>query len=235
MAGGYNLIFRRHLTGDDAELWPLLGRLILAALAAKTAVVGGGGAPQGWAVWLILLNNALIDATARVLPISVAGLLAAGPLDPLAVAAWPLRGPGPLLALLMLAVLLLVFLLWVLQMLMRLALLALLLALAPLAIVLWALPQTEGWARLWWRTFLPALFCQFLQVAALGLATALGRALGAPGEAALAPLVGIATLALVLKIPGLLAAGLLGGQTISGGVRGSLALVALARRAVARG
>ena len=31
MAGGYNLAFRRHLTGDAAELWPLLGRLALAS------------------------------------------------------------------------------------------------------------------------------------------------------------------------------------------------------------
>jgi hypothetical protein len=120
-------------------------------------------------------------------------------------------------------------------MLMRLALLDLLLALAPLAMVLWALPQTERWAALWWRTFLPTLFCQFLQVAALGLATALARALGRPGEAALAPLVGIATLVLVPKLPGLLGGGFLLGHSVGGGARASLAAVALARRALGRG
>ncbi len=135
----------------------------------------------------------------------------------------------------MLLVLVLVFLLWVLQMLMRLALLDVLLAIAPLAMVLWVLPQTERWAALWWRTFLPTLFCQFLQVAALGLGTALGRGLAQPSESALAPLLGIAILLLVLKIPGLLHAGFGHGSSISGSAARSLALVALARRAFSRG
>jgi hypothetical protein len=235
IAGGYNLIFRRHLTGDDEELWPLLGRLLLAALAANTAIVGGGPTPAGWAGWFVALNNALIDAATRALPVGLDGLLAAGPADPLLTTNWPQLGGSLLLALLVLAVFLLVALLWLVQMLVRLALLDVLLAVAPLAIVLWALPQTEGWARLWWRVFLPTLFCQFLQVAALGLGAALGRGLARPSEAALAPLLGIATLALALKIPGLLHAGFGQGASLSGAAGRSLALAALARRALGRG
>ena len=89
--------------------------------------------------------------------------------------------------------------------------------------------------QLWWRAFLPTLFCQFIQVAALGLGIALGRALGPPAEAALAPLLGIATLALVLKVPGLLSAGFGHGASISGAAARSLALAGLARRALGRG
>jgi hypothetical protein len=37
MVGCYNLIFRRLLTDADAELWPVVGCLLLAALAANTA------------------------------------------------------------------------------------------------------------------------------------------------------------------------------------------------------
>jgi hypothetical protein len=221
------------MTGDD-ELWPLMGRLLLAALAANTAIMGGGSSPPGWASF-IGLNNALTDATTRALPISFEGLLTVGPTDPLNPAAWPGIGAGLLLSLLVLAVFLLVALLWLVQMLVRLALLAVLLALAPLAVVLWALPQTEGWARLWWRTFLPTLLCQFVQVAALGLGAALARALARPSELALAPLLGIAVLVLVLKIPGLLHAGFGQSASLSGGIGRSLALAALARRALGRG
>jgi hypothetical protein len=182
-----------------------------------------------------MLNNAIIDAVTAVLPISFEGLLAVGPLDPLDLAAWPRLGGSLLLSLLILAVFLLVALLWLVQMLVRLALLAVLLALAPLAVVLWALPQTEGWARLWWRVFLPTLFCQAVQVAALGLGSALARALARPSEGALAPLLGIAVLVLVLKIPGLLHAGFGHGASASGSVGRGLAVAALARRLIGRG
>lgn len=233
--GGYNLMFRRHLNGDDSELWPLLGRLLLAALAANTAIIGSNGTPQGWSAWFIGLNNALIDATTRVLPISFDGLLAVGPADPLSLAAWPQFGGSLLLTLLILAVFLLVALLWLVQMLVRLALIDVLLAIVPLALVLWVLPQTEGWARLWWRVFLPTLFCQFLQVAVLGLGSALARTLARPSEVALAPLLGIAVLVLVLKIPGLLHADFGQGASVSGGVLRSLATIALIRRVAGRG
>ena len=56
--------------------------------------------------------------------------------------------------------------------------------------------------------------------------------LGQPGGAALAPLLGIATLVLVLKIPGLLGSGFLHGPTAGGSARGSLSLAVLARRAL---
>lgn len=235
IAGGYNLLFRRHLTGDEQGVAPLLGRTILAGLAANTALLPGGGEPQGWVVWFIGLNNALIDATTRTLPLSFDTLFAAGALDPLNPADWVRIGAGLLLALVILAVLMLVLLLWVLQMIVRLALLNLLLALAPLALLLWVLPQTAGWAALWWRLFLPTLFCQFLQVAALGLAARLSSTLYRPAELALAPLMSIATLVLVLKLPGLLGAGFRQGQSLSAGIAKPLVLLATTSRAVGRG
>src|SRR5207244_12164106 len=96
-------------------------------------------------------------------------------------------------------------LLLLLQMLMRLALVDVLIVVAPLGLLCWVLPQTQGWARLWSRTFTTAVFAQFLQVLALKLGNALFDALGTPETSSDALLLdtclGIATLALTLKIP----------------------------------
>jgi hypothetical protein len=106
-------------------------------------------------------------------------------------------------------------LLLVLQQLMRLALVDVLLVCAPLAAVCWILPQTSGWARLWGSLFVGTVFAQFVQVLALRLGFNL--ATGFPrGTAAglIQPLLGIAVLALVLKIPGLMRGGAAGGNFV---------------------
>jgi type IV secretory pathway TrbL component len=55
------------------------------------------------------------------------------------------------------------------QMLMRLALVDALLVIAPLALLCWVLPQTYGWARLWFSTFFGTVFVQSIQVLVLHL------------------------------------------------------------------
>ena len=57
-----------------------------------------------------------------------------------------------------------------------LALVDALLVIAPLALLCWALPQTYGWARLWFSTFFGAVFVQSIQAVVLRLgAELIGR------------------------------------------------------------
>ena len=101
-----------------------------------------------------------------------------------------------------------------LQMLLRLALVDVLIVIAPLALIAWILPQTEGLARWWTRTFLGAVFVQFLQVVALRLGTGLFvdvTPVGDVGAAILPSLLGVAVLILTMRIPELVRAGAGGG------------------------
>ena len=119
------------------------------------------------------------------------------------------------------------------QMLMRLVLVDVLLVIAPLALLCWILPQTERWARLWSTTFVGAVFTQFLQVTAMllsgNLLTAVGSGSGIAGTA-LGPLLGLATVVLVLKLPGIVSHQLADGWGTLRGV-----LVGQATRGIAGG
>jgi hypothetical protein len=86
---------------------------------------------------------------------------------------------------------------------MRLALIDVLLVLAPLAYVCWILPQTRAWAEKWSSAFVGGVFAQFLQVAALKLGSSLVLELAPMGEDAqvVTLLLGIAVLALTIKLP----------------------------------
>src|SRR5947207_14676605 len=100
--------------------------------------------------------------------------------------------------------------------LMRLALVDILLVLAPVAAMLWILPQTQAWASLWAQRFTSTVFAQFVQMLALSLGLDLLTKLPTNGAAALLqPLLGIAVLAVGLKIPGLMGGALAGGNVVS--------------------
>jgi hypothetical protein len=97
----------------------------------------------------------------------------------------------------------------VLQMLVRLALLDILLIVAPLAILVGALPAARHWTRLWADLFVGTLLTQFVQILALRLGTGLlTQLVPSLADDVLTFLAGIAVLWLVLKVPGLLHAGL---------------------------
>jgi hypothetical protein len=99
---------------------------------------------------------------------------------------------------------------------MRLALVDVLLVLAPLAALCGILPQTHGWGRLWGSLFIGTVFVQCVQVLALRLGFTLATAMPPLGAAGLVqPLLGIAVLGLVLKIPGLMRGGAGGGTMVS--------------------
>jgi ABC-type multidrug transport system fused ATPase/permease subunit len=102
---------------------------------------------------------------------------------------------------------LIVALFLILQMLMRLALIDVLIVVAPLALLCWTLPQTQGWARRWSAAFTGAVFTQFVQIVALKLGAELFTDLtpaGDVGTALLPSLLGLAVLALTIRIPALL-------------------------------
>jgi hypothetical protein len=68
------------------------------------------------------------------------------------------------------------------------------------------LPQTQGWARLWSGTFFGVVFAQFVQVLALKLGGSLLSELApmSPDAALLSVFLGVAVLALTLKVPSLM-------------------------------
>jgi hypothetical protein len=180
--GGVNLILREHVGAPYHEAMELLPRLLLGALLANTSLA--------WGRLTIDINNALCEA------IGQAGL-----------PAWERADGATQLLVEVLAVLiyLVAGLLLLLQQLMRLALVDALLVVSPLALVCWVLPQTQGWARTWSSVFFGAVFTQFVQVVVLKLGGSLLTELTpmAADAAMLAVFLGVAVLALTLKVPAL--------------------------------
>ena len=78
--------------------------------------------------------------------------------------------------------------------------------LAPVMVLLWVLPQTQGWTRWWAHLFSLTVFQQAVQMVVLRLGTALVVELagGSGGGAILSLLLGIAVCWLTLKVPSLL-------------------------------
>ena len=83
----------------------------------------------------------------------------------------------------------------------RTALLEVLIVLAPLAAVLSVLPETRRWAEAWLHLFLVTVFMQAVQLIIVRVATAAG--FGA-GDGIAQSLYGLATLWILLKVPGTL-------------------------------
>jgi hypothetical protein len=180
--GGINAIARPHFGFTYHTALEFLPRLAVGALLVNTS--------GSWTRLLIDLNNALCEAVGGGdLPVWNRIETGSSVLVDLAATLIYLIACGAL----------------VLQSLMRLALVDALVVVAPLGLACWVLPQTQGWARLWSSTFSAAVLTQFLQVVALSLGGDL-LAQAAPDRAdagALAPFLGVAALALALKIPGL--------------------------------
>ncbi|MHB8618638.1 MAG: conjugal transfer protein TrbL family protein, partial [Chloroflexota bacterium] len=180
---GFNLMARQHLGAQSQEAMEVLSRLVLGALLVNSSLA--------WCQLLIDANNGLAQA------IGQAGI-----------PSWPSAdGSSQLLATVIAILLYLVMsLLLLIQMFIRLALVDVLIVIAPIALLCWVLPQTQNWARLWSSTFTGAVMVQFVQVAALKLGGALMIDLGSSGADVklLNLFLGVALLALTLKIPGLM-------------------------------
>jgi len=180
---GFNVMAREHLGSPYHEAMEVIPRLILGALLVNTSL--------SWGQIAIDLNNALCQALGQTtLP------------------AWQHADSvtQALVNVIATLIYLVTSLLLVIQMLMRLALLDVLLITAPLGLLCWVLPQTNSWARLWSTTFFSVVFVQFVQVVALKLGGSLMTDLTPTTADAglLSVFLGIAVLALTLKIPSLM-------------------------------
>jgi hypothetical protein len=104
----------------------------------------------------------------------------------------------------------LVALLLVVQELMRLALVDALLVLAPLGMLLWILPQTQSWGRLWSDLFLATVFAQPAQMLVLKLGSLLVNELGSGGPL-VSMFLAMGVAYLTLKVPAMIRSGLIRG------------------------
>jgi hypothetical protein len=191
---GINVMIRPHLRAPYQGALEVLPRIVLCAVLVNTSLY--------WGQFVIDLNNALC------------GVLGASGMP-----AWDSASELPsdsniLLNLVAVGIYLIMGLLLFVQMLMRIALLDALLIVGPLAVLCWALPQTYGWARLWFSTFFATVFVQFVQVLVLRLGTELithlpsvfgtGADLDSGRLWLVTLLLGVAVLQLARKIPRLM-------------------------------
>jgi TrbL/VirB6 plasmid conjugal transfer protein len=148
--GGVNLIVHPHIRAPYHGALELVPRVLLSGIMLNTSL--------DWGRFVVELNNALCRG------------IGAGSIPGWANVQQQLPDSGAvLLNLIAMAVYLVMGLLLTGQMLMRLALVDALLVLAPLALLCWVLPQTYGWARLWFSTFFGTVFVQAVQVLVLRL------------------------------------------------------------------
>ena len=197
LISGYNVMLRPYMGISSSGAREVLPRLVLGAILINTAA--------WWCKLAIDVNNAMCGAFgAPTIADSVSTMLRVI-LDPT-----HLSGPLMLVVAIVMAVLLLI------QQLMRLALVDVLLILAPLAALVWILPQSQPWGRLWMRLFVGTVFAQAIQVLTLRLGFNLATGLPPLSAAGLLqPLLGIAVLALTLKVPSLMGGGAAGGNIVT--------------------
>jgi hypothetical protein len=150
--GGLNLMIRTHIRAPYHGALELIPRVLLSGVMVNTSL--------NWGRFVIDMNNALCQ---RIGGAALPGWDNAQHQVP--------GGGGVLLNLIAMAIYLVMGLLLMGQMLMRLALVDALLVIAPLALACWVLPQTYGWARLWFNTFFATVFVQTVQVLVLRLGT----------------------------------------------------------------
>ena len=195
LVSGYNVMLRPYLGSTYASALEFLPRLLLGGILINTAA--------WWCRLAIDANNAACGVFGAP---TIGGIVSTA----LRVASDHIGG------LLMVIIFIVMTILLVVQQLMRLALVDVLFILAPLAALLWILPQSQAWGRLWGRLFVGTVFAQAVQVLTLRLGFNLATGLPQLNAAGLLqPLLGIAVLALALKIPSLMGGGAAGGNIVA--------------------
>jgi hypothetical protein len=189
VVGGYSALMRHTLGANYHSVLEFLPRLILAVVAANFSL--------NFIASFIELNNALCLgvqgalATAGVGNLSLPwGILNITNLPFYAAAAYIIEG--------------FISLFLVVQAVLRIGLLDLLTILAPIWLLLLGLKQTERFGKLGATAFGATCFLQFLQSLAVGVGSALGAGLGRSSSTPITLLVGLGTVYLAFKIPGML-------------------------------
>src|SRR5712692_1214038 len=184
---GYNIMLRPYMGGTYAGGLEFLPRLLLGGILINTAA--------WWCRLAIDANNA------------ACGVFGAPTIADIVATALRIAGDH-IAGLLMVLVFIVMAILLVVQQLMRLALVDVLFILAPLAALLWILPQSQAWGRRWGALYVGTVFAQAIRVLTLHLGFNLATGLPPLSAAGLLqPLLGIAVLALVLKVPSLMGGG----------------------------
>src|SRR2546425_790742 len=195
LVSGYNIMLRPYMGGTYAGALEFLPRLLLGGVLINTAA--------WWCRLAIDANNA------------ACGVFGAPTIADIVATDLRLTGDR-FTGLLMVLVFIVMAILLVVQRLMRLALVDVLVILPPLAALLWILPQSQAWGRLWGRLFVGTVFAQAVQVLTLRLGFNLATGLPQLNAAGLLqPLLGIAVLALVLKVPSLMGGGAASGNVVA--------------------
>jgi hypothetical protein len=187
--GGYNAMLRHSLGATYPSVLEFLPRILLAAVAANFSL--------SFISSFIELNNALCLGVQGALATAGAGTLSL-PFSVLNILTLPFYAAIAYLIELAFAALLSV------QMLVRIALLDLLTVLSPLWLLMLGLKQTERWGKLGAAAFATTLFLQFLQILVLGIGSALISSFGHASLTPITILVGIASLYLAFRLPGML-------------------------------
>jgi hypothetical protein len=191
--GGYNIMIARQIGASYAHVAEFIPRLALSVMAANLCLF--------FLQFFIDLENALC--------LEVVHLFALNLLSNTIVSFFDGNVQSLGFLMIVLAIILGVMnLLLAWQMLVRLALLFLLIILAPLGLLCFALPQTQGYGRLWASTFAATLFVQFFQVVTLALGGMLISSSQTTGllnldKGVVSLLVSTAVIYLVLHIPGM--------------------------------
>src|ERR1051326_3158522 len=141
---GYNVVLQPYMGATYVGAPEVLPRLLLGGILINTA--------RWWCRLAIDVNNAACGVFGAPNIADMVSTMLRVILDPT-----HMSGPLMLLVATIMAVLLLI------QQLMRLALVDVLLILAPLAAVLWILPQSQGWGRLWGRPLIGTVFDRAVQ------------------------------------------------------------------------
>jgi hypothetical protein len=187
--GGYNAMMRHTLGANYHSILEFLPRLILAAVAANFSLTFIGS--------FIELNNALCLGVQGAVATAGAGNLSL-PWGSLNIVTLPFYAAIAYLIEGIVGILLVV------QALVRIALLDILTILAPIWLLMLGLKQTERFGKLGATAFGATCFLQFLQVVTEGTGSALVSSFGHGSTTPISILVGIATLYLAFKIPGML-------------------------------
>jgi hypothetical protein len=187
--GGYNALLRHTLGANYHGVLEFLPRLILAAIAANFSL--------NFIASFIELNNALCLGVQGALATAGAGDLSL-PWGILNIVTLPFYAASVYLIEGFISLLLVV------QAVLRIALLDFLTILAPIWLLMLGLKQTERFGKLGATAFGATCFLQFLQSLAIGSGSALIAGFGHSSLTPITMLVGLGTVYLAFKIPGML-------------------------------
>lgn len=207
---GMMIIVKVMVRGQDSQWGELVPRLILALIAAASS--------YWWLRLLVDLSSGVSQYVAHALSVSPGDMMVFS-----SKALLILIGAAAVGLIKIFLALYMIFILFgvliIIQFIVRIVMINLLIMVAPIAIALWALPETANWGRRWLNYFMVTLFQHGLQLMAFALAISFIKALlpasgdipeatgGGVDSLLWSLLLGIAGFYLTFRLPSMLGAG----------------------------